>query len=474
MDVISKYTLLFFTTLLFISIVNLSPVYGSYNNIWDESGTYYKTISEALEKVPEYSTIYVGPGIYNEHIVVDKPVKLVGEGYPVLDGGLYGTLITIKNVENVYISGFKILNSGRAYSTEDAGIRIEEVRDVVIYDNILDNNFFGILVKNSFDISIEKNVINGIEEYYLSDRQHGIYTWYSSKVRVIDNVFTNVKDGIYNDHNYNTLIEGNIFKSGRYGIHLMYSQNYTIRYNNITNYVAGMALMYSRNITVQYNWVYFNRVGGIGEGLFIPESDDILIDSNWIIGNVFGLNIRNIPYTPGRFAIIRYNVIAFNYVGISFDPDSSAYIYGNDFIENIQNIRYIGIRPTNTKWYNDTLKLGNFWSDLSSYDMDDDGKVDLPYTGADPLYQYFTIHRELSIFYFSPSYYLLNIMFRYSYSPRYEGVVMDLYPSNEPVNIGRLGIKIYHENLIYPIISTAIPLSIYYYGVRHVRGRKSR
>ncbi|HIQ12831.1 MAG TPA: nitrous oxide reductase family maturation protein NosD [Thermoprotei archaeon] len=469
-----RHIYLFFIFLFIKSFIGLTPVYGSDNRIWDEYGFHYNSISEALENVPEYSTVYVGPGLYNEYIIVDKPVKLIGEGYPVIDGGLYGTLIIIKNTYNVVISGFKIVNSGRAYSTEDAGIRIEDSRNIVVYNNILDNNFFGILIKNSFNISIEKNVINGIEEYYLSDRQHGIYTWYSDRVRVVDNVFTNVKDGIYNDHNYNTLIEGNIFKSGRYGIHLMYSENYTIRYNNITDYVAGMALMYSKNITVKHNWVYFNRVGGIGEGLFIPESDDVLIEDNWIVGNVFGLNIRNIPYTPGRYAVIRYNVIAFNYIGISFDPDSSAYIYGNDFIENIQNVRYIGYRPTNTKWYNETLKLGNFWSDLTGYDVDEDGKADLPYTGADPIYQYFTTHKELSIFYYSPSYYLLNVMFKYSYSPRYEGVVMDLYPSNEPVNIGRLGLKIYYDNIIYSIISTSVPLGIYYYGVRHVRGKRGR
>ncbi len=470
----TRKTVSLLLALLIISLISQGYVYGQSNTVRDEYGNYYSSISEALENIPPYSTIYVGPGVYREHIVIDKPVKILGEGFPVLDGELRGTLIMIENVRDVYISGLKIINSGRAYSTEDAGIRIDNSSNVAIYGNIFDNIFFGILVKESYNVSIENNSITGIEEYYLSDRQHGIYTWYSSRVVVRNNVFTNVKDGIYNDHNYNTLIENNIFRYGRYGVHLMYSQNYTIRNNSITGYVAGMALMYSKNITVQYNWIYFNRVGGIGEGIFIPESDDVYVEYNWIIGNVFGLNIRYIPYTPGKMAVIRYNVIAFNYIGISFDPDSSAYIYGNDFIENIQNVRYIGYRPSGTRWYNETLKLGNYWSDVTAYDMDEDGTVDVPYTSTDPLYQYFVTHRELSIFYFSPSYYILNIMFKYSFTPRFEGVVLDLYPSKEPINIEKLSLRVYIENLMYPLISTVLPVGLYYYGVKHVRGKKRR
>ncbi len=470
----SRKSIFFILVTTFLLIINIGYVEGQRNIVRDEYGNVYNSISEALENAPPYTTIYVGPGIYREHIVIKKPVKIIGEDYPVIDGELRGTLVMIENVRDVYISGLKLINSGRVYSTEDAGIRIDNSTNIAIHGNIFDNVFFGILIKESYNVSIENNSITGIEEYYLSDRQHGIYTWYSRKVVVRNNIFTYVKDGIYNDHNYNTLIENNVFRYGRYGIHLMYSQNYTIRNNSITGYVAGMALMYSKNITVQYNWIYFNRVGGIGEGIFMPESDDVYVEYNWIVGNVFGLNIRYLPYTPGRMAVIRYNVIAFNYIGISFDPDSSAYIYGNDFIENIQNIRYLGVKPSRTKWYNETLKLGNYWSDISAYDIDEDGTVDLPYTGSDPLYRYFTTHRELSIFYFSPSYYILNVMFKYAFSPRFEGVVLDLYPSKRPVNIDDIGLIIYIENIVYPALYTLVPIGIYYYGVKHVRGKKRR
>ncbi len=462
------------TILVLSTLIGIVNVNGSSNVVRDEFGNIYNSIGEAIESVPPGSEIVVEGGVYKERLIINKSIKLIGVDYPTIDADLFGTNIMIQNVENVYIEGFKIINSGRAYSTEDAGIRIDNAKNVAIINNVFDNIFFGILIKESYNVTIENNSFTGIEEYYISDRQHGIYTWYSRKVFVRNNVFTSVKDGIYNDHNYDSVIENNLFMGGRYGIHLMYSANYTIRNNTITQFIAGMALMYSQNITVRYNKIIFNRVGGIGEGIFMPECDDIFVEYNWIVGNVFGLNIRYLPYTPGELAVIRYNVIAFNYIGISFDPDSSAYIYGNDFIENIQNVRYIGFKPSRTKWYNESMKLGNYWSDISTYDVDEDGTVDLPYTGSDPLYKYFTTHRELSIFYYSPSYYILSILFKYAFTTRFEGVVLDLYPSKKPINVDDLGLILYTENIVYPIIYTILPIGIYYYGVKHVRGKKRR
>ena len=43
---------------------------------------YYSTISEAIENSPKdkLTQIFVHPGVYNESILVDRPVTLVGAG----------------------------------------------------------------------------------------------------------------------------------------------------------------------------------------------------------------------------------------------------------------------------------------------------------------------------------------------------------------------------------------------------------
>ncbi len=464
-----RNTPLFFIALLIF--MGLPNVYGE-PRIYDEYGFTYTSLEEAVANASEGATVYVEGGLHIGNIVIERSIHLVGIDYPVVDAGYRGSVFEIRGASNVTIEGFKIIRSGRVYSTEDSGIKIDSSSYIVIRNNVLDDVFFGLLIKNSSDIEVLNNSITGIPDYYLSDRMHGIYNWYSRRISIIGNNFSYTKDGVYNDHNYETVIIGNSFYDGRYGVHLMYSDHYYIANNTITGFVAGMALMYSENVTVRYNYIVNNRVGGIGEGLFIPETDDLLVEYNWIVGNVVGINIRYTPYTPGRYSIIRYNVIAFNYIGLNVDTDSEAYVYGNDFIENIQNIRYIGYTESRITWYNETLKLGNYWSGYVGYDSDMDGILDIPYISIDPLYRFFQEHRELLVYYFSPTYEILNIVFKYSFESRLEGLIEDPYPQTEPINIKRLDLKVYLENLPYAVLLTSLPIYVFWRGVGGARGRR--
>lgn len=467
---------IFIPILLFIVIaLALAPAaegLGETTSIYDEFGNRYSSLEEALESSPPGATIFVEGGVHRGGLVIDRPVRLMGIDSPVIDSGYRGSVITIIDTANVTIKGFRIERSGRVYSTEDSGVKIVNSTGVEILENVFDDVFFGILVKNSRDVEIVGNSITGIEEYYLSDRMHGIYNWYSYGISIINNTFRYVKDGVYNDHNYDTVIANNTFRYGRYGVHLMYSDRYLIEGNDISGFIAGMALMYSENVTVRYNRIHGNRVGGIGEGLFIPETDNILIEHNWIVGNVVGINIRYTPYTPGKYSIIRFNVIAYNYVGLHVDTDSEAEVYGNDFIENVQEIRYIGYTKSRIKWYSEELGIGNYWSGAQIFDSDGDGLADIPYTLVDPLYRFIREHRELSVYYLSPVYEVLDIVFTYSYESPLQGLIEDPYPLREPYNIDRLDLVIYIENLPYTLVLTIIPVYIVYRGVYRARGKR--
>lgn len=460
--------------ILTLTLLASLPTPVSKAQVVDEYGFTYESIGEALENTAPYTTIYVYKGVYEGGLEVRKPVKLVGIDYPILDGGLRGSVIKIIDTSDVYIEGFEIVRSGRVYSTEDAGVRIDSSNNVTIRNNVFRDIFFGILVKNSSYIYIYGNEITGIPEYYISDRMHGIYNWYSRNVFIVNNTFYHVKDGVYNDHNYYTVIDNNRFFYGRYGIHLMYSDNFKITNNSITGFIAGMAIMYSENITVRYNLITGNRVGGVGEGLFIPETDNILVEYNWIVGNIVGINIRYTPYTPGKFSIIRFNVVAFNYIGVNVDTDSEAYVYGNDFIENIQDIRYIGYTESRIRWYNESLKMGNFWSGYVAYDSDNDSIYDIPFISIDPLYTFIQEHRELSIYYFTPVYELLDIIFKYSFESRLEGLIEDRYPFKKPVNIEDIGFKIYLENIPYPVALTLPTVYLLHRGGLNARGGRRK
>ena len=79
---------------------------------------YYLTISEAIEDSDEGDRIVVHPGVYNEAIVVNKPLSLIGAGPErVLLVSLSHTVVEIgKLLTNVSLSNMEIKVSILSFS----------------------------------------------------------------------------------------------------------------------------------------------------------------------------------------------------------------------------------------------------------------------------------------------------------------------------------------------------------------------
>ena len=422
----------------------------------------FTSISEALEYAEPGSTIYVESGVFHEHLTIEKSVSIIGIGYPVVDGGGHGSVIVINNTEGVKIEGLKIVNSGTSYSAEDSGIKIIDSRHVVISKNVFENVFFGILVKDSDDVLIIGNSITSIPEFSITEREHAVYAWYSRRVRVINNTFTQVKDGVYYDHVYDSTVEGNYAEDARYGVHLMYCENITITRNYISSSIAGMAPMYSINLEISYNTIYLNRVGGIGEGAFIVENDNVTVEYNSFVGNIVGIHIRKTPYKPGAKAVVRNNLIAFNYVGISIDTESEVLLYANSIIENIRDISLIGFGSGGNKWFDEESKTGNFWSSYRGQDLNGDGRGDEPFVSQNLLEDLLDGYSQLKLFTYSPSYLILEVMKKsFPVNPRIKAV--DQYPLIKPLHRIEAKTVVSFEKLIIPLFLTITPLASIYY-----------
>ncbi|MEH7111584.1 right-handed parallel beta-helix repeat-containing protein [Neobacillus niacini] len=73
----------------------------------------FKTINQAIDKAPPGSTIFIEPGVYNEKIVIDKELRLIGDG-PVDSIVLTNTDNTVLTIEdNVKVSGLTIYRDGQ-------------------------------------------------------------------------------------------------------------------------------------------------------------------------------------------------------------------------------------------------------------------------------------------------------------------------------------------------------------------------
>jgi len=142
-------------------------------------GSNFTTIQDAIDAAEDGDTIYVYGGVYNENIVIDKRINLVGEDVDsvILDGQGQGDVIKLTGSSNfVNITGFTVQNSGNQYY--DSGININSDYNTIagniimdcnngiyldfwghnckIYSNIIKDSIYGIIV---YSVAPNNNVI---------------------------------------------------------------------------------------------------------------------------------------------------------------------------------------------------------------------------------------------------------------------------------------------------------------------------
>ncbi len=353
-------------------------------------------LQQLINEAKPYDVLEIPPGTYYGPIVVDKPLTLVGRDYPTIDGQEVSDVVVIE-ANDVVLDGFRIINSNIWYGSEAAGVKIRGNNSKLI-NNIFEDTLFGIYIEGAYNTTVANNTILGMPQKHINDRGHGIYLWYAFGSLIINNTIREAKDGIYNEHSYYTKIIQNKITKSRYGIHLMYSANYEILNNTVVGNLVGMALMYSQNLTVKFNMVGENKGMAVSEGIFLRESGNVTLEYNMIYGHYLGLDITYSPYPPETtYLTVKNNTVAFNYVGVSLDVDSRGEFYGNNFVENLEQVMLIGRGDTIAYW------RGNFWSDYR-------GIEGQPYKAEDPLEDLMDNYPYLRIMMYSPAYMMLEVM----------------------------------------------------------------
>lgn len=358
-----------------------------------------KTITRALSLADEGDTIIVKSGVYRERIVIDKPLTLTGEDYPVIDGGGDGVVVLIK-APDVVFRGFRVAGSGTSLNLEDAGIILDSSPRSIVERNRLDDVLFGIYFKNSPDGLIKDNYVRG-KDLPLPERGDGIRLWYSNGTKIIGNHITHARDLVmwWSSH---TLIEGNVVEKGRYGLHYMYSNDNFFKDNVfLENYVGGF-LMYSGGITFRGNIFARNQGPATGYGVGFKDLDNVVAEENLFIDNRIGMYLDNSPHLIDSWNDIRDNVIAYNDIGVSMMPSIERNrIVSNSFIDNHEQVevRGGGTLKGNT-WF--AGGRGNYWSDYAGYDQDEDGVGEIQYVSESLFESIIDSKPVLRMFVYSP------------------------------------------------------------------------
>ncbi len=330
----------------------------------------YTSIGAALETAEPGDTVLVLPGIYREHLVISKPVTLVGQPGAVIDGGGSGVVVRVN--APAQISGFLIRGSGSSQSEEHGGIMVEKADGVVIEDNTLEDVLFGIYFKESDAPVIRGNRVEG-KDLPMSLRGDGIRLWYSQGGLIDSNTLHRSRDIViwFSD---GIRVNGNRVTASRYGLHYMYSDDSEFRNNEFIGNQVGAFLMYSKDIEF-YDNVFADAHGVTGRGLGFKDTDDVRAEGNVIVRNATGIFIDNSPTTANVVNRFAGNVIAFNDVGVQLLPSvRSNEFRANGFLSNLV--------PAAVTGAGDALKnnwSGNYWSEYAGFDGDGDGRGDTPF-----------------------------------------------------------------------------------------------
>ncbi|WP_420321975.1 nitrous oxide reductase family maturation protein NosD [Flagellimonas sp.] len=326
-----------------------------------------KSIKEGIAFASDFDTLLIKKGTYNEfNIRVDKPLTLLGENYPIIDGKDQGEIITVVS-DNVTIDGLFIINVGTSYTEDYAAIRVIKSKNFVIQNVVLEKLFFGIYLEKSSHGRVYHNKIIGdaVEEF---NSGNGIQLWYSKHIEVEKNIVQHVRDGIYLEFSDDIVIKNNSSTNNvRYGLHFMFSNNDIYENNVFENNGSGVAVMFSKEIVMRNN-TFKKNWGAASFGMLLKEINDAEITGNTFEENTVGISIEGsnrIKYLNNTFA---NNGWALKVRGACYGNTFSA----NNFLHNSFDVSY------NSK-LNDNVFKGNYWSKYTGYDLDKDGTGDVPY-----------------------------------------------------------------------------------------------
>lgn len=235
----------------------------------------FTSIQEAIDQAPENYTVYVFPGKYNETIIINKTINLIGEDpeKTIIDGRSLGDVITITNSEKCNITGFTIQNSG----SNGAGVEIK-TQNNNISNNIIKNSYNGIHSNRANYNSFFNNTL-------LSNNNYAIYIYNANYNTAEKNIFSDNSYGMRIKGSRNNKVISNYFKDNDRGMYYCCGATSNVAYHNTfmnnsiwnaNDYVAGNT-WYNEGTSKGNYWDDYNGIDedndGVGDTAYNITSD---------------------------------------------------------------------------------------------------------------------------------------------------------------------------------------------------------
>ncbi len=332
------------------------------------AGERFTTLGAALAVATPGTTIRVLAGTYREptlHVRV-RGLTIQGVGGPVLDGE-GARAILIVHADDVTVQGLTFLNTGISQMEDRAALRVVESARCQILDNRFRDALFAIYLQRADSCVVRGNDIRsgGAGE---STNGNGIHLWHSPGTHVERNRITGQRDGIYFEFSRGAVAVDNVsVENSRYGLHFMFSDSCRYERNVFRGNRAGTAVMYSKQIIMRGN-EFRDAHGSAAYALLLKEIVDGELVGNAFTGSATGLYLEGASRLDIRDNEFRDNGWAIRLMADALDNRFT----GNHFEGNSFDV------ATNSRTVRSTFD-GNWWDNYRGYDLDRDGRGDVPF-----------------------------------------------------------------------------------------------
>jgi hypothetical protein len=289
----------------------------------------YPTIQSAVDAADAGDTIFVQKGTYNEAVVIDKNIDLIGINWPTIDGGSKKGDVNTIHVPYLgdkagKIEGFIITGGGKGRMGH--GINAWDSAPTIVNNKIVRNGHVAIGIHGRPILTSKTKVHNN----YIHENPVGIGNGRGSNAHIYNNhIHNNYIVGVGSRGLAKPRIEGNFIFDNHIGVGCREVASPHIEGNHIFNNVCGITIgpmstvrrFAGEEIIIKDNLIFNNHQCGVSVTSF--NLSQVVITNNTIDNNNQkyaerdrgGGLVLGYPF-PGEFtAIVENNIVTNNKTG---------------------------------------------------------------------------------------------------------------------------------------------------------------
>ena len=289
----------------------------------------YPTIQAAVDAADSGDDIIVQKGTYQENIVIDKGINLIGKGWPTIDGGskagdINTIMIPYLGDRAGKVEGFIITGGGKGPMGH--GINSWDSSPVIVNNKIYGNHHNAVGLHGRERLTGKAKIYNN----HIYDNMIGIGNGRGSKAHIYNNhIYDNRVVGVGSRGLASPRIEGNYIYGNRIGIGAREVASPRVEGNHIYDNVCGITIspmatvkrFAGEDIIIKNNLIFDNHQCGISVTYF--NLSKVIITNNTIDSNNHryakedrggGLAL-GWPYPATFTAVVENNIITNNKIG---------------------------------------------------------------------------------------------------------------------------------------------------------------